>query len=270
MSILGGGSEVTKTEPWEAAQPYILQGFKEASNLYDNYNPQYYSGQTQADFSPDSLTAQQGIRDWATQGSPEVMNSAMDAYKYGTGSSILDVANNPYVQGMARGAAQDAFSQLPAQFANIRGGSVLSGGYGGGRQGLAEGTAISGASDAAARASADIYGQAYGQGLGHQANTLGMTGGLMSAGFQPYEQLGKIGAQQTSREQALIGDAQAQHDFYQNLPYEKLNQYQSITSGMSPLMGNSGVQTSPGVSGMGQIGQLLGMYSQANTAGLFG
>ena len=33
--------------------------FKEAANLYNN-NTQYYSGQTQAGFTPDQLTAQQG------------------------------------------------------------------------------------------------------------------------------------------------------------------------------------------------------------------
>jgi len=270
MSKGGGSTEVETAEPWKKAQPYIEKGFQEASSIYDTFTPQWYAGQTQADFSPDSLTAQAGIRDWATKGAPNIMNPALQAYKYGTGSSILDVANNPYVSGMARAAAQDAFSNLPGQFSNIRSGSVLSGGYGGGRQGIAEGTAIAGASDSANRAAANIYGQAYGQGLGHQANTLGMTGGLMSAGFQPYEQLGQVGAQQTAREQALIEDAKAKHEFEQALPYDQLREYQSLISGLSPLTQGSGITTSPGMSKSGQAGETidvlaaLGKLSQNN------
>ena len=262
MSKGGGSTEVETAEPWKKAQPYIEKGFQEASSIYDTFTPQWYAGQTQADFSPDSLTAQAGIRDWATKGAPNIMNPALQAYKYGTGSSILDVANNPYVSGMARAAAQDAFSNLPGQFSNIRSGSVLSGGYGGGRQGIAEGNALAGATDSANQAAAQIYGNAYGQGLGHQANTLGMTGGLMGAGMQPYSALGASGGQQQGREQALIQDAMAQQEFEQNLPYQQLQQYQSGITGFSPLVGGAGqkVSTTPGRTPLENMGSLAAMY----------
>ena len=96
----------------------------------------------------------------------------------------------------------------------------------------------------------------FGQGLGHQAQTLGQTGALIGAGFQPYEALAQSGAQQSGLEQALIQDAQAQHDFQQNLPYNMLNQYTSSIAGTGGLLGNAGVSTSPGMSTLGQIGQL--------------
>ena len=256
MSKWGGGSETVVAEPWAGAQPYITQGYQEASGIYNNFTPTYYSGQTQAGFSPDQLTAQGGIRDWATLGAPNVMNPALSAYQYGTGSDVLDVSKNKYVQGMASQAAKDAYGQLTPQLAGIRGGAIQSGGYGGGRQGIAEGTAIAGAADAATKAAANIYGQAYGQGLGHQAQTLGQTGSLIGAGFQPYTALEQSGAQQSGLEQALIQDAQAQHEFYQNLPYNMLNQYTSSISGTGGLLGNAGVSTSPGQSTLGQLGNL--------------
>ena len=233
-------TETVNADPWDVAVPYMQGGFKEAQNLYNDYTPQYYSGQTQAGFSPDQLTAQQGIRDFAVQGAPSIMNPALSAYQRGTGADMLDVANNPYVTGMAQAAADRAMGALTPELANIRSGAIASGGYGGGRQGIAEGTALAGAADAANQAAAGIYGQAYGQGLGHQANTLGMTGGLMSAGFNPYSALGQSGAQQQAREQALISDAQLQHDFEQGLPYDKFNQYQAGIAGFSPLVGNAG------------------------------
>jgi len=195
------------------------------------------------------------------QGAPQIMNPAISAYQYGTGSSILDVANNPYVSGMAQAAARDAMSNLQPELANIRSGSVLSGGYGGSRQGIAEGTALAGAAQAATDAAANIYGQAYGQGLDAQGRTLGMTGDLLGAGFKPYAALSASGAEQQAGQQALINDAMAKWEFEQNLPYNALNQYMSTLSGTGGLLGGAGTSTTtyPGMSGMGQFGQALGI-----------
>ena len=259
----GADTSSVNADPWDVAVPYMEGGFKEAQKLYNDYDPQYYSGQTQAGFSPDQLTSQQGIRDFATQGAPNIMNPAMSAYQQGTSSNMLDVANNPYVNNMAQAAADRAMGGLTGEMANIRGGAIMSGGYGGGRQGIAEGNALAGAADSANQAAASVYGQAYGQGLGHQANTLGMTGGLMNAGFSPYGALNSSGGQQQQREQALIQDAMSQQQFEQNQPYQKFNQYQSGIAGFSPLVGNAGqmVTTTPGNSAMSNIGGLAQAYS---------
>jgi len=256
-------TETVNQDPWDVAIPYMEGGFKESAKLYNQHTPQWYSGQTQAGFSPDQLTAQQGIRDFATQGAPSIMNPALSAYQQGTSANILDVANNPYVNNMAQAAADRAMGALTPQMANIRQGAIASGGYGGGRQGIAEGNALAGAADAANQAAAGIYSDAYGQGLGHQANTLGMTSGLMGAGFQPYGALGASGGQQQGREQALIQDAMAQQQFEQNLPYDKLAKYQAGITGFSPLVGNAGqsVATSPGNSMISNLGGLAQAYA---------
>jgi len=250
-------------DPWDVAIPYMKGGFEESAKLYNEHNPQYYSGQTQAGFSPDQLTAQQGIRDFAVQGAPSIMNPAISAYQQGVGSNMLDVANNPYVNSMAQAAADRAMGALTPQLANIRQGAIMSGGYGGGRQGIAEGNALAGAADSANQAAAQIYSDAYGQGLGHQANTLGMTGGLMNAGFSPYAALSGSGGQQQAREQALIQDAMSQQEFEQNLPYDKLAKFQAGITGFSPLVGNAGqaIGTTPGNSLMTNLGGLAQAYS---------
>jgi len=270
MSKGGGGSETTVAEPWAGAQPYITKGYQEASGIYDKFSPSYYGGKTQASFSPDQLTAQAGVRDWATKGAPNVMNPALSAYQYGTGSSVVDVAKNPYVKDMAAQAAKDAYGQLTPALAGIRGGAIQSGGYGGGRQGIAEGTAIAGAADSANAAAAGIYSDAYGQGLQHQSQTLGQTGGIINAGFSPYAALGESGGVQSGREQALIEDAKAQHEFQQNLPYNRLNQYTSSIGGTSGLLGNAGISTSPGQSTFGKIGNaaMLGSTLFNPTSGI--
>lgn len=258
----GDRTSSVNADPWDVAVPYMESGFKEAANLYNNNTPQYYTGQTQAGFTPDQLTAQQGIRDFATQGAPSIINPALSAYQQGTSANMLDVANNPYVNDMAQAAADRAMAGVQDNLANIRGGAIMSGGYGGGRQGIAEGNAIAGAADAANQAAAQIYSNAYGQGLGHQANTLGMTGSLMGAGFQPYGALGTSGAQQQAREQALIADAMKQQEFEQNLPYQQLQQYQSGITGFSPLVGGAGqkISTTPGRTPLENMGSLVSMY----------
>jgi hypothetical protein len=258
----GDNQSSVNADPWDVAVPYMESGFKEAANLYNNNTPQYYTGQTQAGFTPDQLTAQQGIRDFATQGAPSIMNPALSAYQQGTSSNMLDVANNPYVNDMAQAAADRAMAGVQDNLAGIRGGAIMSGGYGGGRQGIAEGNAIAGAADAANQAAAQVYSNAYGQGLNQQLGTLGMTGSLMGAGFQPYAALGTSGGQQQRREQALIQDAMAQQEFEQNLPYQQLQQYQSGITGFSPLVGGAGqkVSTTPGRTPLENMGSLAAMY----------
>lgn len=267
----GGGSQTTTSEPWAGIQPYLKKGYSEAAGIYDKFSPQYYGGVTQAQFSPDQLTAQAGVRDWATQGAPTIMNPAISAYQYGTGTDVIDVAKNPYVQGMAQGAAKDAFAQLNPALAGIRQGSVMSGGYGGSRQGIAEGTAVGTAADAATRAAADVYGQAYQSGLAHQLGTLGQTGSLIGTGFKPYAALSASGQEQQAREQALIEDAKARHQFEQALPYERLSQYAGTLSGTSGLLGGAGITTAPGMSSMGRLGQaaMIGSTLFNPTSGLF-
>ena len=259
----GDNVETQENEPWSQASPYITEGFSEAANLYNNFNPTYYNGTSQAGFSPDQLTSQQGMRDFAVQGAPELMNPAIQGFQQGMDPSMLNVANNPYVNNMAQAAADRAMGSLQPELAGIRSGAIMSGGYGGGRQGIAEGNALAGAADSANQAAAGIYSGAYGQGLGHQLGTMGQTGALMGAGFQPYANLNISGQQQQNREQALIGDAQAQHDFNMNLPYQQFQNYQAGIAGFQPAMGAAGssTNTTPGPSALNTIGTLGSMFA---------
>ena len=330
MSKGGGSTETTKTEPWSALQPYLKDIYSEAQGMYETYRPQFFTGQTQAGFTPDQLTAQAGIRDFATQGAPQIMNPALGAYQYGAGSSILDVgrnpyvtgaaqaargfgldpsltsyggllnmsragqaagydptltnvtggpvgsyvqsaqqqvqnqgltnvANNPYVQGMARGAAQDAMAALQPELASIRSGAVQSGGYGGSRQGIAEGLALGGAADAATRAAADIYGQAYGQGLGAEtartSNLLGAYGGAYGQG---------LGAQ-TQRMGQTLGTAADMYGQGLGAQTSRLGQAMDLFGGAY----GQGLSAQQGT--LGQTGALLGAgflpYEQLGASG---
>ena len=80
----------------------------------------------------------------------------------------------------------------------------------------------------------------------------------MGAGFQPYQQLAASGSQQQAREQALIRDAQEQHQFEQNLPYQQLQNYQSGITGYGPVIpGGTTTGTAPGATLLENLGGIL-------------
>lgn len=243
----GGGTETTTqtSEPWEGYQPYIKDIASQAQNLYETYTPQYYPGQTVAGFAP-LQTQGFGIQEaFAQGGGANLQNQALGAAGYGLGSSILDVAQNPYVTGMADAAIRRAYDPLAKQLAGIRGGAVRSGGYGGSRQGIAEGTAIGAANRNALDAAANIYGQAYDQGLGHQLGTMGRVPSLMSSGFGLGSQLANIGQQQQAQQQQEINAAIQAHEFQQQLPYSQLSQYANVFNPLSSFGGGTATTTSP-------------------------
>jgi len=243
----GGGTEQTTqdTDPWIGYQPYIKDIASQAQTLYQDYTPEAYGGPQVAGFAPQQ-TAGMGMQEaFAQGGGANLLNQGLGAAGYGLGGSILDVANNPYVSGMAQAAAQKAYDPLTQQLAGIRGGAVRSGGYGGSRQGIAEGTALSGAHQNAINAAANIYGQAYGQGLGHQAQTMGQIPSLMTTGFGLGGGLSNVGQQQQALAQQEINAAIGQHDWQQQLPYTQLSQYANVFNPLSSFGGGHTTTTQP-------------------------
>jgi hypothetical protein len=66
----GGGSQSTTTQPWKQAQPFILQGYQEAQNLYNQGGPQFFPGQTYVSPSEATQNALQMAQERAMAGSP--------------------------------------------------------------------------------------------------------------------------------------------------------------------------------------------------------
>ncbi|MCS5550276.1 MAG: tail fiber domain-containing protein [Gammaproteobacteria bacterium] len=256
------GPEVSTTsnEPWAEQSPHLKDMFSGAADLYNNYDPTYYGGDAVADLTTAQNLGLTGMQDWAQQGKSQVLDPALQAFQYGTGSNVLDVANNPYVTGMAQAAARDAYSALPGLFGDIRSGSVLSGGYGGGRQGIAEGNAIGTANQNAINATANIYGNAYGQGLQHQGNVLGMAGGLMDLGNYGNELLMNAGGVQQTQNQAETDALMDKHNWEQNLPYQQLQNYQNAVGGFQ--WGGEGTSTQPGKDYTGEVIQAIAMSDE--------
>lgn len=92
---MGGGGQQqtqnTKTEPWEAQQPYLREGFSEAERLYNQGPAEYYPGQTYTDMSAARQAALAGTSGLATGGNPLATNAANYA-----SNTLGGQGDNPY------------------------------------------------------------------------------------------------------------------------------------------------------------------------------
>ena len=267
----GGGDTETRqvSEPWPGQAPYLADIFAQAKHLFLKRRPQYFPDPTVAPFSPETVQAQNYLRDFAGPGggASQIINPATQAQQFALGP-VLDVGNNPYVQGAARAAVNpviDALTEsaLPA----IRHGARAAGGFGGSRQQLAEGNAVRDATQAMIDRTAGMFERAYGEGLDTFGRGLALAPQTLQMGLTPAGILDTVGQQRRDYEQALIQDAINRHNFIQARPHTMLDQYRQA------VLGNFGGVTTdtgraPGGSTFGNI--LGGATGGAGLAGAIG
>lgn len=242
-----GGSNVSTvtniTQPWGPQQDYLKYLFSEAQNLYQGQPPQYFPGSTVA-----GATQRQNLgRDmWAqfalgpAQGAYTRLQSAQD-YSIDP-SQMLDVGNNPYVQGAVRGAINPIFQRLSESILpQISDVSESAGGYGGSRDQLARGQAVGQAVRAAGDVSSKIMSDAYGQGLDNFLRGIALGPQTVQTGLLPGQTMEAVGAAERADEQAFLTDLVNRWNFQQNLPYQQLTQYQNLIQG-----GYGGTSTTTG------------------------
>jgi len=281
----GGGSKSTTTtnNPPAYLEPYLRDAAKLAQNSFYGRGgfqaPEYYPGSTVTPFSPETQQALQLQSERSMAGSP-LVGSAQNALQ-----STLQGINNPadaYLNQTARGdyltggtgfdaALQAATNKILPQVGSAFGGA--------GR--LHSGLAQTAASGAIGDAFANLYGQERANQLSAQ-NMLGQNylGGLtaqnQAAALSPtlanqdyYDigQLANVGTQKESLSQQQLQDQINRYNFYQNRPYQMLQNYSGLLQG-TPAIGGSSVSTAPSA-GIGQnlLGGGLagaGMWSMLN------
>lgn len=96
----GGNQDVTQTtEPWSGAQPYLLDMYKQASNLYNQGGPAYYPESTVTPFSPQSQLGM-GMMEKLALGGSQYQQPLDQLYA----QLMKGSANNPglnYLQGFS-------------------------------------------------------------------------------------------------------------------------------------------------------------------------
>ena len=168
---MGGSStdevESTQTmEPWGPMQPHLQKIMNEGGRLYGQGGPGYYPGQTFAGRDPLSDQAQNLRLNYATNSMPGQIYDTQRAQSFALNSP--DVANNPYVGGMAdviqermgRSFTEDVVPRL-------EGAAVAAGQPGGSRTNLINEPLAAGRfGEALGDSLQNLYGSAWGKGLG--------------------------------------------------------------------------------------------------------
>jgi len=101
------------------------------------------------------------------------------------------------------------------------------------------------------------YGMGYGmQGIGAQQGSMQQYPSIMAAPLNMYGAIGKVGADRRAMTQATIDRDMARYEYEANAPQNALRNYMAMVTGD---YGSTTQQTTPGPSGLDQLGQIAGI-----------
>lgn len=206
----------TNTDPWAPQQPYLKAGFDQASQLYESPFPQFYGNSTVVPHSAATTQALGMQENRALQGSP-LLKAGQGEMQKTLGGDYLN-AGNPAMGGVMQRLDHSIRPQVQSVFANA-------GGSGG----------SFGEQDAYTRAMADAAApyqfSAYENERGRMGGAALAAPGMAAADYADIGQLGQVGAAREELGGRVLQDDIARHDFAQNLPQRKLQNYQAAISG---------------------------------------
>lgn len=244
----GGASDTTttqKSDPWAGIQPYMTDIYAGARQNYDQLRtrPQYYPGQTFANFRPEELAGQQAGINASFRQVPRIADQANRALGMSLSPGQLDPSSNPYLAQSAEHAINPIFDQLTERaLPAIRHGSQAAGqDRGSSRSQLGQGLAASRAARDAMGVTSQMYSNAYGQGLNQMARGMQLAPSMAGLNYMPSQQLQQIGGQRRAMDQMAIDEGKRRFDYGENLPFDSLQRYASL---IMPGAGIGGTRTS--------------------------
>ena len=259
---MAGGS-ITKTEPWEAQQKYLTQGFQRAQDLY-NRQPMgtpSYGGPTVAGFDPTQEAAQGGVLGYTTGPRPGVMQAGTEqALMQGLqgGQGVNYGAGSPFSAMMNRAEEQVRGKLLGTTLPGIRQAMVgLSGPVqpgGGSRGDLMQERAIQAAAKEFAGKTADQWGGAWSAAQQARPDYMRMSGQIQQDPLAMYGAMADVGADRRAMTQEGINQAMARQQFEQAGPQRALQNYlASVTGDYGSVVTQ---QNQPNI--LGAIGSAIG------------
>jgi hypothetical protein len=224
----GGGETTSQTQIDPTIRRYRDFGLKEAQKLYMSGNPQYYPGQTFVSPSEQTQAGLQAQQARAMQGNP-LLPAAQQQQQSVIGGQYL--ANNPYFNQALAGAGQAATSQYFDAINQAQSGASQSGRYGSGAQENLFNRAGTTLANTLANTAGNLMYQNYGAERGRQEAAAMNAPQLAMADYADIAQLRDVGQTAEDYQQAALQSDIARFDFEQNLPYQKLTQYNNAVYG---------------------------------------
>jgi len=253
----GGGTQVSTstTEPWAEQKGYLTGGFEQAKNIYDRGAPGYYPNETLAGFDPAQTYAQQQTMGYASGPRAGAQQAgAEQSLLQGLSGQIDPNAYNPMVNALTSsvtsGLQNDVLPGLrQKQVMYQPGGSSM-----GNRE--YEKAVANRVTAGMTKPIADMYTNAYNQAQNRAVESGRLYPSIMSAPLNMYGAMGDVGAQRRAMTQGTMDSDMARYQYEANAPQQQLANYMKMVTGN---YGGTTTQTTPGKSGMDQLGQAVGI-----------
>lgn len=254
---MSGGTQVSTstTEPWSEQKGYLTGGFEQAQKIYDRGAPRYYPGETLAGFDPAQTAAQQATLGYAMGPRAAAQQAGAEAsLLQGLSGQIDPNAYNPMVNALTSNVIGNLQkSVLPG----IRQQQVMYQPGGSSRAALQQNQAVTDAvSKGMTKPIADMYTNAYNQAQQRAVQSGSLYPSVMGAPLAMYGAMGNVGAQRRAMTQSAIDRDMARYEYEANAPQNALRNYMAMVSGD---YGSTTTATTPGPSGLSQLGQIAGI-----------
>lgn len=270
---MGGSSPQTVTQKstveLSPEQQEIYQLALPSAKAYGAKEIQQYQGSGVAGFTPEEIQAQQMYKNVASPAGGQLASQSAAAQSTLLDPSMLDVANNPYVQAMNNSTTRQVTDNLmenilPGLRSTATGNAGM---YSGAstRDALREGRAITGAGKTIGDTIAQTMMNAYNTGVGAMGSAVGRTGEVQQQQLFEPNVLGAVGMQQRQMEQAKLQEDIAK--FYEGQQMD-LRKAQDLIGLVQAMPGATNVGTSTGMTpapnpfmqGIGLLTSLLGLF----------
>jgi hypothetical protein len=276
----GGGSKsspsstttVQKADPWAGVQPFLKQGYQDASSMYEQGTlggPSYYPGQTFVDRDPLENQAQLERLGYSLGPMRGQVGDLMGAQQRMLNAD--QVYGNPAVEGQIDVVQRRLNRNLTENtLPGLRSGSIAAGQLGGSRQALGQAGAVAANQEALGDAAAQIYGKAYDAGLQQQARGVGFMPQSMQTAMMPYDTMGQVGAYRRGEAEAALEDSINRYNYEGQRPIQNLNNYMQLLQGAPWGSTSTGQMAGGGRSGFSGGGAMGGALTGAQLGSMFG
>jgi hypothetical protein len=219
-------TQTTTSTPWAAQQPYLEQGFQAASNLYNNYTPQYYPGSTVSPLNSQQTTGLNSIYNYGMNGSP--VSNAANTEQADTLNGDYLSAGNPYFQQMSNSIAATVTPQVESQY-------EAAGRYGSGDAANATASALS-------NEEGQLAFQNYGNERSIQQQAAFNAPSINNQNLTNLNAATSAGNAYQNQSQNELNNQVNAYNYYQQLPYQQLQSYQDSING---TYGGTSTSTQP-------------------------
>ena len=234
-------NQVTKSDPWAPAQPFIMDALTRAKTALDATPNTPYTGNLYAGPTDAQRRGVQGMIDMApgtATGAAELRQLGLDTVS----GKYLSPDSNPYIKGAVDAALRPIQQSLNQNIMAIGDTFSGAGAYGGSNQALMSSRAVNDWANTSADTSSRIYAGNYENERQRQMMGAGLLDAANALAMQPNQILLQAGGIQQGWDQNALQEAFTKYQMAQDAPWAGLDRYAQLLG----LAQGYGTQTTNG------------------------